>query len=80
MIEGLADAAQMDLVRSLALVAERTSASWTAVKKPRIGLYRPWGGSMDEGWSRWVLEQYGFEYVVLGPEDFQSHSAPGRTP
>lgn len=71
-IGGLADAAQMDFVSSLALVAERTSASGTTVKKPRIGLYRPWGGSMDEGWSRWVLEQYGFEYVVLRPEDFKS--------
>ena len=27
---------------------------------------------MDEGWTRWVLEQYGFEYVTLRPEDFAS--------
>ena len=30
--------------------------------KPRIGLYQPWTGSMDEGWTRWVLEQYGFAF------------------
>ena len=26
----------------------------------RVGLYKPWHTSMDEGWTRWVLEQYGF--------------------
>jgi hypothetical protein len=70
-VSGLSDAQQDDLVKSLALVAERTSASGTPVKKPRIGLFRPWSGSMDEGWTRWVLEQYGFEYVTLRPGDFK---------
>ncbi len=27
---------------------------------PRVGLYKPWLASMDEGWTRFVLEQYGF--------------------
>ena len=34
-------------------------AAW-AVKKPRIGLYEPWIGIIDEGWTRWILEQYHF--------------------
>jgi hypothetical protein len=71
-ITGLPDAAQADLVKSLALVAERTPASGVAIKKPRIGLYQPWSGSMDEGWTRWLLEQYGFEFVSLHPEDFKT--------
>jgi hypothetical protein len=40
------------------------------VKKPRIGLYQPWTGSMDEGWTRWLFEQYGFPFVTLHPDDF----------
>ncbi len=40
--------------------------------RPRIGLFRPWGSSMDEGWTRWVLEQYGFEIVTLRPADFRA--------
>jgi hypothetical protein len=72
LVSGLSEAQQNDLVKSLALVAERTSASGTPVKKPRIGLFRPWSGSMDEGWTRWVLEQYGFDYVALRPADFKS--------
>src|SRR5262249_54383734 len=72
LVSGLGDAQQSDLVKSLALVAERTSASGTPVKKPRVGLFRPWSGSMDEGWTRWVLEQYGFEYQTLRPGDFKA--------
>jgi hypothetical protein len=36
------------------------------VKAPRIGMYSPWtGGNMDEGWTRWVLEQYDFTQTTL---------------
>lgn len=72
LIGGLSEAVQADLVKSLALTAERTSATGVPVKKPRIGLFQPWTGSMDEGWTRWILEQYGFEYVSLHPEDFHT--------
>lgn len=27
---------------------------------------------MDEGWTRWVLERYGFSFVTLRPEDFRA--------
>ena len=26
---------------------------------------------MDEGWTRWILEQYGFDLVTLRPADFR---------
>jgi len=32
---------------------------------PRIGLYQSWTSNMDEGWTRWVLEQYEFLYTTL---------------
>lgn len=32
---------------------------------PRVGLYKPWAASMDEGWTRFVLEQYGFDPKTL---------------
>jgi hypothetical protein len=41
-----------------------------AVKAPRIGMYSPWtGGNMDEGWTRWVLEQYDFNLTTLHNAD-----------
>jgi hypothetical protein len=71
-LAGLSADAQDALVKRLALAAERGPANGTAIARPRIGLYRPWTGAMDEGWTRWVLEQYGFEYVVLRPADFHT--------
>ena len=74
LIAGLTEQAQHDLARTLALQAARVDADAAArpVKKPRIGLYQPWNGSMDEGWTRWLLEQYGFSYVTLHPDDFHT--------
>ena len=75
-ISGLSDADQNDLVTTLALramrVNPRQSGSEPArpVKPPRIGIFQPWSGSIDEGWTRWLFEQYGFPLTVLHPEDF----------
>ena len=79
-ISGLSESAQAELVRSLALIAERAERvervepanARQTIARPRIGLVRPWGSSMDEGWTRWALEQYGFEIVVLRPADFRA--------
>jgi hypothetical protein len=70
---GMSETAMSQLVSSLALQAERAAtAPGVEVRRPRIGLYRPWMPSMDEGWTRWVLEQYGFEFVNLVPADFRA--------
>jgi hypothetical protein len=39
------------------------------LKRPRIGLYRSYMPEMDEGWTRWLLENFGFDYKnVLNPD------------
>lgn len=35
------------------------------LKPPRIAVYKSWMPNMDEGWTRWILEQFGFEYTSL---------------
>ncbi len=40
-------------------------ASLRPLKEYRLGLYQPWTASMDEGWTRWVLEQFEFNFRVL---------------
>ena len=43
-----------------------------AVKKPRIAIYEPWAGNIDQGWTRWVLEQFGFDFARVRNYDIQA--------
>jgi hypothetical protein len=39
---------------------------------PRVAMYQPWtGGNMDEGWTRWVLEQYEFNLTSIHNADIR---------
>ena len=40
--------------------------------KPRVALYQPWTASMDEGWTRWLLEQYEFVFTPVHDADIQA--------
>ena len=42
------------------------------VAKPRIGLYKGFVPSMDEGWTRWLLEEFGFDYASPGNAELQA--------
>lgn len=44
---------------------DRVPPDAIATKKPRVGLYRAWTADIDEGWTRWILEQYGFSPVTI---------------
>jgi len=47
----------------------RPGAGLIEKKRPKVGLYRSFMPSMDEGWSRWILEEFGFAYQsVKNPE------------
>ena len=41
------------------------------LKKKRIGIYQPWITSMDEGWTRLVLDSFYFDYKVLHNQDLK---------
>lgn len=45
----------------------RSDVPAATLHKPRVALYRPLA-SMDEGWTRWVLERFEFEFTSLTPE------------
>ena len=44
------------------------------VAKTRVGLYKPWAASMDEGWTRWLLERYDFSYQNLSNKQIKDGS------
>lgn len=39
------------------------------VRMPRVAIYRSWQAPMPEGWTRWVLDQYGFEWENVWDDD-----------
>ncbi len=44
-------------------VAQDPGAAARPLERLRVGMYqRYWGGNMDEGWTRLMLEQFGFPY------------------
>jgi hypothetical protein len=56
----------------------RQDAGWSEVKRPRIGLYKSWMADIDEGWTRWLLEQFGFAYRSLRNADVQAGNLRAR--
>jgi hypothetical protein len=64
------------LAKSLGIeaVAAEAPANLAAmrIRSPRTALYQPWGGNMDEGWTRWLLEQNEFPFVTVHPEDLRN--------
>ncbi len=71
-VTGLQESIQRDLLRKFSVRGNRGSPAGTSLPKPRIALYDPWGGSMDAGWTRWVLDIYGFDYTVIRPGDVRA--------
>lgn len=87
----LAEGARRDrmeaLARELGLTVVSTEAPPAGVAQParprirlpRIALYAPWtSGNIDEGWTRWVLEQYEFPVTTVHNSDFRDGSLLGR--
>ena len=44
----------------------------TALSQPRVGLYQSFDPSMDEGWTRFILDQYEFPYSKVHNADIQA--------
>jgi hypothetical protein len=59
---------------SAELGLEVSAAPWNPefvrpLRAPRIGLWDQYGGSMESGWTRWILEQFEFPFTrVYAPE------------
>jgi zinc carboxypeptidase len=48
------------------------TAGPAATSLPRIGLYAPYSGSMDEGWTRWVFDHFEIPFVTVRNETLRA--------
>jgi hypothetical protein len=37
----------------------------------RLGLYKPWVANMDEGWTRWIFDNWEFPYTTLHDKEIR---------
>ncbi len=50
-------------------VKDKPTTEVITLKKPKVGLYKSWVANMDEGWTRWLLTEYNFDWDTLHDED-----------
>lgn len=72
-----------EIAKELCLNIEATKEkisekSTIKIKKARIGIYQSWMANIDEGWTRWVLEQFEFPYKTIHNEDLRAGSLNER--
>jgi hypothetical protein len=52
-------------------LADVSTIPKAGVKNPRIGLYQSWRSNMDEGWTRYVLDDMGIPYKTMHNDAFK---------
>jgi len=68
-------AAQMgNAIHSAASISD---TSLIQLRLPRIAIYQSWAAGMDEGWTRYVLDDFAIPYTIIHNDDFQ---AKAKTP
>jgi len=78
-VTGVAPAKTNQWVEELSLRAERAPAS--SLQSPvarRVGLYKPWTASMDEGWTEWLFDQYDTRYATVTNADIRGGDLASR--
>jgi hypothetical protein len=48
------------------------------MERLRVGLYKPWTASMDEGWTRWIFEQWGVPFDTIQNPQIRSGGLGSR--
>jgi hypothetical protein len=71
-VEKTAAAATYKSVTDIKPATKAVLTKHASQPKPRIAIYNPWGGSLDEGWTRWLLDQYGFAPKSLHPQEVKA--------
>jgi len=65
------EALARDLGVRVTASAARPPQNTLPLGRPRVALYKPWVESIDEGWTRWLLEQYEFPFENIVDADIR---------
>ena len=53
-------------------LSSKPDVELTKIHSPKVGLYKSWVSNMDEGWTRFVMDEYAFETDTLHDRDIQT--------
>ncbi len=70
-VRAAVDAVARDLGLRVTASAARPPQDARPLGEARIALYKPWVESIDEGWTRWLLEQYEFPFENITDADIR---------
>jgi len=70
--ENLVKTLTRELGVTIAGIKTKPSGNLRNLGKVKVGVYKSWQANMDEGWTRFVLEQYDFDLDTLHNEDILS--------
>ncbi len=71
-IKKTADGISKELHLPLLLAELNDKKGLQEIKKVRVGLYQSFSASMDEGWTRLLLENYSFDFKTIQNKDFKN--------
>jgi hypothetical protein len=79
-LTGVSAAREDGWAKELAVNGERVaSAPAGATAAPtRIAIYKSQPGVMDEGWTEWLFDTYGFKYTLITPQDLRAGNLGAR--
>lgn len=53
-------------------LAAKPEVQLTKIHLPKVGLYKSWVSNMDEGWTRFVMDEYAFDMDTLHDVDIKT--------
>ncbi|HUR36114.1 MAG TPA: M14 metallopeptidase family protein [Vicinamibacterales bacterium] len=71
-LEGKLQAIARDVSVNFVTLNDRLRVDAYRIKPPRIAMYKSYVASMDEGWSRFIFEQYDLSVASLGDADIRA--------
>jgi hypothetical protein len=74
----LVESVAKDLYLTVGATPSALSVGTVNIRAPRIALYKSWTASMDEGWTRWLFEQFEFPFTNISDADVKAGSLVGN--